>query len=296
MARVRRINVSQIEGDTASGTNIQSNGEMALYQNGNNFDLVIHDGMTGISENRVLGKGIFYGYGKDSADGFGLNTIKLIPDVGIFQNSSHQYLIVDPTSPNHIHLRAGGAIDNSTAELIIGGEKNFVKVSDSYDNVVVSVDDQNIGTKEWTFSSNGVITLPASGDLVDSTSVSQLANRASGTWTVTAGTNTYSFEVPQNGTYSMWVRGNIPNGIIVWNATVTVTNSNVPVVGTQYAWNYTGAGSPILLTAIPDQITGTAGTISTDNSYAGTTSNVFAFSIANTSGSDQTVYWGYTKV
>jgi hypothetical protein len=94
----------------------------------------------------------------------------------------------------------------------------------------------------------------------------------------------------------MWVRANIPNGIITWNATVSVTNGNVPAIGYQYAWNYTGGGSPILITAIPNQIRGVAGTISTDNTYAGTTSNRFDFTIANTSGASQTVYYGYTTI
>jgi hypothetical protein len=94
----------------------------------------------------------------------------------------------------------------------------------------------------------------------------------------------------------LWVKGNIPNGIITWNATLSITNTNVPAIGYQYAWNYTGGGSPILLTAIPDQIRGTAGTISTDATYVGSTSNRFDFTIANTSGSSVTVYYGYTKV
>ena len=119
---------------------------------------------------------------------------------------------------------------------------------------------------------------------------------ASGTWTVTTGTNTYSFTVPSDGTYTMWVKGNIPNGIIMWNATVSVSNNNVAAIGYQYAWNYTGGGSPISLTAIPDQIRGSAGTISTDNTYAGTTSNRFDFGISNSSGSSQTIYYGYTKI
>ena len=120
--------------------------------------------------------------------------------------------------------------------------------------------------------------------------------RVEDTWTVATGTATYSFTVESNATYIMWVKCNIPNGIITWNATVSVTNGNVPAIGQQYAWNYTGGGSPILLTSIPDQIKGTAGTISTDNTYAGTTSNRFDFTIANTSGSDQTVFYGYTKI
>jgi hypothetical protein len=117
-----------------------------------------------------------------------------------------------------------------------------------------------------------------------------------GSWTVATGTNTYNFEVPSGGTYTMWVRGNIPNGIIVWNATATVTNANVAAIGYQYAWNYTGGGSPISFTAIPNQIKGVAGTISTDATYAGTSSNRFDFTIANTSGASQTVYYGYTTI
>jgi hypothetical protein len=152
------------------------------------------------------------------------------------------------------------------------------------------------GTESWIFDNTGDLTLPAGGNIVDSTGVSQTAQRVEDTWTVTTGTNTYSFTVPSDGTYVMWVKGNIPNGIITWNATVSVSNTNVPAIGQQYAWNYTGGGSPILLTAIPDQIRGTAGTISTDATYAGTTSNRFDFEIANTSTSTQTVYYGYTKI
>jgi hypothetical protein len=94
----------------------------------------------------------------------------------------------------------------------------------------------------------------------------------------------------------MWVKGNIANGIIIWNATVSVSNSNVAAIGYQYAWNYTGGGSPILLTAIPDQIRGSAGTISTDATYTGITSNRFDFGISNSSGASQTIYYGYAKI
>jgi hypothetical protein len=91
----------------------------------------------------------------------------------------------------------------------------------------------------------------------------------------------------------MWVRGNVTNGIIVWNATATVTNTNVPVIGQQFAWNYTGGGTPLEITAIPTQFIGTAGVIVSSNPSVGNTSNVFDFVIYNNSGSPQTVYWGY---
>ena len=119
---------------------------------------------------------------------------------------------------------------------------------------------------------------------------------ATGSWTVTGGTGNYSFTLGVNSTYNLWVLGNIPNGIIVYNATVTISNSNVPVIGVQYAWNYTGAGNPILLTSIPAQIIGTAGAISTASPSVGTSTNTFVFGIENTSGSSVTVNYGYLKI
>ena len=140
------------------------------------------------------------------------------------------------------------------------------------------------------FTHGGQITFPDA--TVQTTAYAPVSN----SWTVTTGTNTYNFTLPSSGTYAMWVEGNIPNGIIAWNATVTLTNANVAAIGYQYAWNYTGGGSPILFTAIPNQIRGSAGTISTDATYAGTSSNRFDFTIANTSGASRTVYYGYTKI
>lgn len=116
-----------------------------------------------------------------------------------------------------------------------------------------------------------------------------------GSWTLTPGSNTVSFTVSQGYTYTMWVNGNIPNGICVWNATVTVTNSNVPVIGQQFAWYYTG-GNMLVLTSIPAQIIGTAGTINTSAPSVGTTTNVFTFGITNNSGSSQVVNWGYATI
>ena len=115
-----------------------------------------------------------------------------------------------------------------------------------------------------------------------------------GSWTVSTGTSTYSITVPQNGTYSIWVRGNIPNGIIVYTATVVVTNNNVPAIGSAYAWYYKLAGDleTLQLTSIPPQIVGTVNTISIA-SLVTTTSNVFEFGINNLSGASQVVNWGY---
>ena len=113
---------------------------------------------------------------------------------------------------------------------------------------------------------------------------------------MTTGTNNYSFTVDINNTYNLWVLGNIPNGIIVYNATVSVSNLNVPVIGVQYAWNYTGGGNPILITSLPIQIIGTAGVISTDSPAVGTSTNTFVFGIQNNTASGITVNYGYLKI
>jgi hypothetical protein len=126
--------------------------------------------------------------------------------------------------------------------------------------------------------------------------LANVATKVTSSWTVTTGTNTYSFTVPESGTYLLWVIGNIPNGIIAWNATATITNSNVPVVGAQYAWAYDGGGTPIDFVSIPNQFIGTANTIVRNSTAPSATTNRFDFGINNTSGGAVTVTYGYTKL
>jgi hypothetical protein len=116
----------------------------------------------------------------------------------------------------------------------------------------------------------------------------------SGSWTLSTGTNTVSFTVTAGQSYVMWVNGNIPNGIVNWNATVTLSNSNVPVIGVQYGWYYLD-GNALVLTSIPSQIVGTAGSIST-SAPAGSNTNTFTFGITNNSGTSQIIYYGYIKI
>jgi len=70
-----------------------------------------------------------------SGDGLGADTIELVPDVDLY--AAHQYLVIDPTGPDHIHIRAGGPQDNSDATLILGGERTAVQVSDETGNVYI---------------------------------------------------------------------------------------------------------------------------------------------------------------
>lgn len=75
------------------------------------------------------------GAGRASGDGYNNGTIELVPDKDL---ETDQYLIIDPTVPNHIHIRSGGQQDNSNAELILGAEETHVMVSDSSGQVSIA--------------------------------------------------------------------------------------------------------------------------------------------------------------
>jgi hypothetical protein len=125
--------------------------------------------------------------------------------------------------------------------------------------------------------------------------LSNVATKVAGSWTLASGNNTVNISVPLNGTYALWVNGNIPNGIITYTATAVVTNTNVPVLGEQYGWFYE-AGNALVLTSIPNQFVGTQGAISNASPYSGNTANVFTFGITNNSGNTAVVNYGYTKL
>jgi hypothetical protein len=158
----------------------------------------------------------------------------------------------------------------------------------------------------WQFDATGNLTAPGNISAVgnvtaanffgNGNTLSNVSTQVTSSWTLAAGTNTVSFTVPLNGTYSMWVRGNIPNGIVVWNATATVTNNNVPAIGQQFSWYYPAPGNALELTSIPAQIIGIANTISNATPAVGTTTNVFEFTIINNSGNAAAVNYGYTKI
>jgi hypothetical protein len=175
MTTIRKIVTSKIDGDNSNNTainEIRPFGEISVYENGNGkLELLMFDGVRTHLKSKVLNKGTFYGGDADSADGYGLDTIKLVPDAELYNNGSHQYLIVDPTAPNHIHLRPGGTIDQSYADLFLGGERNHVRVSDGYNNVSISTAIEG-GTRSWLFDNYGVLTLPNGALLKDSTNES----------------------------------------------------------------------------------------------------------------------------
>jgi hypothetical protein len=190
------------------------------------------------------------------------------------------------------------------------GPGNVVQVglnSSNLGSMTVTTGDLANTSYVWDFDNEGNLTLPTGGALTTTGNISannftgnggglsNVATKVTGSWTLASGNNTVSISVPLSGTYTIWVNGNIPNGIITYTATAVVTNTNVPVLGEQYGWFYE-AGNALVLTSIPNQFVGTAGVISNAVSYLGNTANVFTFGITNNSGNTAVVNYGYTKL
>jgi hypothetical protein len=100
--------------------------------------------MSEIGRFELPGDGYIENPENSSSDDGSSDTIKIVPDADLIERQYHedQYLIIDPTGPNHIHIRAGGEIDSSSADLILGGERNQVLVSDTNREVKIGTASQ----------------------------------------------------------------------------------------------------------------------------------------------------------
>jgi len=211
--------------------------------------------------------------------------------------TANQQLLIYPTAADgdHIHMTSGNLY---TTELFLGSDNFYVKLANT-GNVVINSNNGNSNTAMWTFDTAGNLTAPgvvdATGFTGDGSTLSNVATKVTSSWTLASGNNTVSISVPGSGTYTIWINGNIPNGIVTYIATAVVTNTNVPVLGDQYGWYYE-VGNALVLTSIPNQFVGTAGAISNVNTYLGNTANVFTFGITNNSGNAAVVNYGYTKL
>lgn len=221
MAKIKRIVTSQVESRVTSDNN-----EPSAYSYTSEGTITFHDEN---SQGRpFIGPGVFYGANEDSADQSGLNTIKLIPNDEL---DTDQYLIVEPTAPNHIHIRAGGQQDNSSANLILGGERTHVQISDSSGSVYVvskqpdsinSYLNQNYESTSTFVTTNDAITDPNGFAIIDGIeypvinvqydfpSVGQKSFEISGGTFV--GQQTYTFRVPNNENYWSFSNNGYLNG------------------------------------------------------------------------------------
>lgn len=88
---------------------------------------------------------------------FGNNTtgfLNLYPSE-TYDTTGDRYVVLDATAPDHIHVRAGGAIDSSNAQLYFGGEVNNIQIDDTNKSVYIRANNNT-----WTFNNNGTTALP----------------------------------------------------------------------------------------------------------------------------------------
>lgn len=102
-----------------------------------------------------------------SGDGYGLSTIQLVPYTAGYDSA---YIIIDPTYPNHIHIRAGGEQDNSPASLILGGENSHFQIpSGANSSPYIKSNGYN-----WQFGTDGTLTFPTGGNLIFDSSATSI--------------------------------------------------------------------------------------------------------------------------
>lgn len=122
--------------------NLDGNTANILYGNGV-FAAAPAGGLGGASTGNITFDNIkIIGSGNASGDGYNNGTIELVPDANLYNND--QYLIIDPTAPNHIHIRAGGTQDNSNSLLFLGGEKHNFSVQNN--GGIVRMQTENLST------------------------------------------------------------------------------------------------------------------------------------------------------
>lgn len=165
MSRVKKIVTSEVEGRNLSD-----------FYGDNSYSFDATGQINYYGENKmgpVIEPGIVYGSNADSGDGYGYNTIKLIPHAPDGYINDDRYLVIDPTAPNHIHIRAGGTQDASNAELILGGEQANVKVTDWNHQVYINTYNGGSSTSNtWTFVNDGTVYGPSEGGYLAVTGIS----------------------------------------------------------------------------------------------------------------------------
>jgi len=148
VANNMELNLSTTGGETIS---IDSSDDLDLSAEDDIRFYVDTDGiekqwrMDSEGEFHLPGNGLIWNPINSSGDGYSGDTIHLVPNDS--DNETEQRIIIDPTGPNHIHLRAGGVQDYSSADLILGGERAGVRVSDTDGTTVVQSKQE-----DWSWS------------------------------------------------------------------------------------------------------------------------------------------------
>lgn len=145
-----------IVGDDSKFVQVSSTGDIIMSSYDGNTSYTWTLDTTG---NLILagGESVIQSVANSSLDPLNPNvsTMILTPSVGY----SSQSLVLDPTLPGHIHLRAPGAnIDEPLANIFLGGEESSFEVG--YHNGNAPNAFIHSGGNTWTFDNGGNLTFP----------------------------------------------------------------------------------------------------------------------------------------
>jgi hypothetical protein len=104
--------------------------------------------------------------GNSSGDLNGYTTMQLVPDDTV----DSQALVLDPTAPGHIHLRApglAGNIEQPNANIFLGPENTNFEITAQYANAAEARIHSAGNT--WTFANDGNLVLPSDANIVGTT-------------------------------------------------------------------------------------------------------------------------------
>ena len=315
-ANANVIGALYLKGDGSNISNINASNITNAYSNSNVISLLGDLGGNGIGNVGNIDISGNINFTNNSAVQQGsivVSPFRTIETVTLSANSQNNATLLTLEDTGNANLRAWQDINLNTYTQTTNNNFNF----GANGNLTIPGNISGSGSNGLMISSNGNVTLNSKGAqfifdapagnfylpnpggaivFPDSTvqNTAYIPTQTTGNWELAPGVNSVDINVPLNGTYSIWVNGNIPNGIITYTATAVVTNNNVPVLGSSYGWYYE-AGNALVLTSIPTQFVGTVNNIS-NAVVVTTTANVFTFGITNNSGSSQVVNWGYTKL
>ena len=229
-------------GDIQVRTGNVSNANVWTFGNDGNFHL-------------ANGNSVIQSVPNNAGDGSGLSTLNLIPDNS---TGDDRYLIIDPTGPAHLHLRAGGLQDASNVLLYLGGEQTYVQVDDGYHRVTIgSYDAGNATGYNWRFDNDGNLVLPLNTFAVkyaDGTQV-PIVTSASGFNNQIQFNSNGAFGASANYTFTDTVGGgSVEVGnelLLLGNGTISTSSNNLNiqpagnlvVTSSIYNWTFDLAGN-----------------------------------------------------
>jgi hypothetical protein len=189
-----------------------------------------------------------------------VSTMILTPSVGY----SSQSLVLDPTAPGHIHLRAPSSnIDEPLANIFLGGEDSSFEVgyyNGAAPNVFV-----HSGGNTWTFDTAGNLVLPQGGIVTNNIPLATFDILYQYDDLVWSG-NTLTF-TNASSTYMLGVLALMEVGdtIILGSTSTTVTGVYTGGGAGTFTVSGTGGGQQIAQFTLPNRLTSVNGIKLTTN-------------------------------